>query len=464
MDFPSAFKERIQGQLPQEADLLFTALSEEAPTSIRLNPFKPFSKLPDLEATPWNGQGRYLKERPSFTLDPAFHAGMYYVQEASSMSIEYALKQLDLTNALALDLCGAPGGKSTLLATHLYPKGGMVLANEVIRARAQTLKENCIKWGLPNMAVSNLDPKHFAKSKVLFDLILVDAPCSGEGMFRKDEAARNEWSTEHVSMCAARQKRILSDILPNLKAGGYLLYSTCTFSEEENEENLNWLAQEHELQSLLINFPEEWNIIPKEKNGVIGYAFYPHKTKGEGFFIALLKKSETPDEAQAETPRKKDKKQTSNSLGKKTDANCHAWLNEDVKLFEWFDGVYAVPARLEEMASKLFNGFPLQYLGTKVAELAGRDWKPSAELAFSVIANPEAFPSVTLGIEDALHFLRRDELKFPDSPQGWLRLDYMNQGLGFVKNLGNRSNSQYPKEWRILMQIAEIAPSWHQTS
>ncbi len=464
MDFPSAFQERIKGQLPQEADLLFSALSEEAPTSIRLNPFKAFTSLPTLPKTPWNENGRFLQERPSFTLDPAFHAGMYYVQEASSMSIDFVLNQLDLEGALALDLCGAPGGKSTLLGTHLYPKGGMVLANEVIRARANTLKENIIKWGLPNMAVSNLDPKHFAKSKVLFDLILVDAPCSGEGMFRKDEAARNEWSPEHVSMCAARQKRILSDILPNLKEEGYLLYSTCTFSEEENEANLNWLAQEQGMSSLSIDFPEEWNINRKEKNGCLGYSFFPHKTRGEGFFIALMQKEMDGSQTQKVSVKssKKEKKYAgAKKLGKKTDADCKTWLKDDVQLFEWYDGIYAVPESISELASTLFYGFPLQYLGTKVAEQAGRDWKPSAELALSVIANPSSFPSIELSQKDALHFLRRDELKFPDSPIGWLKLTYLNQGLGFVKNLGNRSNSQYPKEWRILMDLPEELETWY---
>jgi len=464
MDFPSAFQERILGQLPQEADLLFSALSESAPTSIRLNPFKAFTDLPELESTLWNKDGRYLNERPSFTLDPAFHAGMYYVQEASSMSIEYVLNQLNLEGALALDLCGAPGGKSTLLGTHLYPKGGMVLANEVIRARAQTLKENIIKWGLPNMAVSNLDPKHFAKSQVQFDLILVDAPCSGEGMFRKDEAAKEEWSLEHVSMCAARQKRILSDILPNLKDGGYLLYSTCTFSEEENEANLNWLAQEQGMNSVAIDFPAEWNITQKEQNGCLGYSFYPHKTKGEGFFIALMQKEDTrsPMPEVRDKSRKKEKKYSgAKKLGKKTDADCKDWLKEDVQLFEWFDGIYSIPKSISELASTLFYGFPLQYIGTKVAEQAGRDWKPSAELGLSVLANPEAFPSIELNQKDALHFLHRDELKFPDSPIGWLKLTYLNQGLGFVKNLGNRSNSQYPKEWRILMNLPEHLETWY---
>lgn len=453
MDLPSSFQQRICGQLPKEADLLFGALNEPAPVSIRLNPYKSFPALPELPEIPWNSDGRYLPARPSFTLDPAFHAGMYYAQEGSSMCLEFVLAQLHLDGALALDLCAAPGGKSTLLATHLYEKGGMVLANEVIRSRAQTLKENIIKWGLPNVAVSNLDPKHFEKSGVRFDLMLIDAPCSGEGMFRKDEAARTEWSEENVNLCAARQKRILSDILPSLKEGGYMIYSTCTYSEEENENNLEWLAAEHEISSLSIPFPAEWNITQKEKNGSIGYAFYPHKTSGEGFFIALLQKpGEAPEKKQKEVryPGKPDKSGPGFSL-----------LNKPY-LFDWYDGKYAVPENIKELAGELFHSFPLIYIGTKVAEQAGRDWKPAAELAFSLLSDPKAFPEIELSRIDALHFLHRDELKFPEQPMGWLKLNYHGHGLGYVKNLGNRSNSQYPKEWRILMALPEELPElWY---
>lgn len=453
MDFPSHFRQRIQGQLPKEADLLFKALEEASPVSIRLNPLKPFTGLPTLPSIPWNEQGRYLYERPSFTLDPAFHAGMYYVQEASSMSLEFVLNQLDLTNALVLDLCGAPGGKSSLLANHLWDKGGMVLANEVIRSRALILKENLIKWGLPNIATTNLDPARLAASGVLFDLIVVDAPCSGEGMFRKDESAKEEWSPEHVELCASRQKRILSDILPALKPGGYLIYSTCTFSETENEANLSWLAKQEDLESVAIPFPESWNINTHSNENISASRFYPHKIKGEGFFISLMQKKGTPPV----------KNKTSPSLpGKKNKAPIEYMLKPKSFIFQWFDGWYALPENLKEMAGELFHSLPIQYMGTKVAEAAGNEWKPSAELAFSVIANPDAFAFKELSRLEALHFLHRDDLKFPEFDLGWIRLNYLGQGLGFVKNLGKRSNSQYPKEWRIRKDLPEELPSqWH---
>ncbi len=448
MEFPSEFEKRIQGQLLKEADLFFNALRSESPVSIRIHPYKN-TQAENLEPIPWNPFGFYLPDRPSFTLDPAFHAGTYYVQEASSMSLQFVLDQIPLEGALALDLCAAPGGKSSLIATHLYEKEGMLLANEVIRSRAQILKENLIKWGLPNIAVSNLDARNIAASGLQFDLIAVDAPCSGEGMFRKDEAARQEWSEQHVDLCAARQQRILADILPALKPGGYLIYSTCTFSEEENENNLHWLAQELELESLEIPFPPDWQIRLKEKNGVKGYAFYPHLCKGEGFFIALLRKKEETNTRTPKDLKKPGKEVNSPELNK--------WLTGAPYCFEWFDGLYAVPQSLVGHASALFR-LPLQYLGVKAAEPAGHDLKPSSELAFSLIHNREAFSSVELTRRQALHFLRRDELKFPDAEKGWLRMDYQGNGLGFVKNLGNRCNSQYPKEWRIRMALPDELP------
>lgn len=453
MELPSAFRQRITGQLRSEADLFFSSLEGPAPVSIRINPFKPFPAHTRKEPVLWNPNGFYLDERPSFTLDPAFHAGMYYVQEAASMSLEFVLGQLSLEGAVALDLCASPGGKSSLLASHLWPRKGVVLANEVIRQRAFTLKENLVKWGLPNILVSQLDPRQIGMAGALFDLILIDAPCSGEGMFRKDDTAKSEWSPEHVELCSARQKRILSDVLPALKEGGHLIYSTCTFSEEENEENLRWLKQEHGLTSLSIPFPENRGIVEMEQDGVFGYRFYPHRTKGEGLFIALLQKTEA-----AKAPKTKSF-QPGSKNAKKGPAH---FVNEDFRFFQGHDGWHGFPSGLAEQAGFLQSSLPLFYPGLRVAEEIGKEWKPAPELAFSVSRNREAFSSIPLERKEALRFLHRDELKFPDAPMGWLLLDYLGQGLGFVKNLGNRSNSQYPKEWRILMSLpAELPPLWY---
>ncbi|GAB3814418.1 hypothetical protein GCM10028895_07510 [Pontibacter rugosus] len=223
-----------------------------------------------------------------FTLDPLLHAGAYYVQEASSMFLEQALKQsIDLDESLhVLDLCGAPGGKSTHLAS-LISKDSLLVANEVIRSRASILAENVTKWGSGNVLVTSNDPREFSRLPDFFDVMVIDAPCSGEGMFRKDHAAVGEWSEENVNLCAQRQQRILMDVWDALKPGGLLIYSTCTWNEKENEENIAWLAAQEGVESIKLEVQPEWGIIPTQLNGLEGYRFYPHRVQGEGFLWLL---------------------------------------------------------------------------------------------------------------------------------------------------------------------------------
>ena len=244
ISLPPAFTERMQQLLGNESETFFQALVSESPTSIRLNPEKtvntdlPFSELLSRQV-PWCSNGYYLKERPSFTSDPLLHGGAYYVQEASSMFLQVVLQQITEDTPLrVLDLCAAPGGKSTLLANNL-PKDSLLVSNEVIKSRASILKENIIKWGYDHIVVTNSDPNRFTGMKGAFDMILVDAPCSGEGMFRKDEKAITEWSENNLRLCEERQKRILSDVWDALAPGGYLVYSTCTYNPGENEDILN---------------------------------------------------------------------------------------------------------------------------------------------------------------------------------------------------------------------------------
>ncbi|HEX8060200.1 MAG TPA: RsmB/NOP family class I SAM-dependent RNA methyltransferase, partial [Cyclobacteriaceae bacterium] len=258
------------------------ALSEEPVSSIRINRLK----KPNLagEHVSWCSTGIYLPERPVFTLDPNFHAGAYYVQEASSMFLEQAVKSsVDLSKPLrVLDLCAAPGGKSTHLL-QLISNESLLVSNEVIRSRAMILSENIQKWGKSNVIVTNNDPKDFTELNGYFDLIVVDAPCSGEGLFRKDEDAMQEWSDENVNLCSLRQRRILADVWPALKENGVLIYCTCTYNEAENENNLKWLSEQKDIE--LIDLPHFPGV---EKT--TGYRFMPHKVKGEGFFIAAVRK------------------------------------------------------------------------------------------------------------------------------------------------------------------------------
>ena len=295
ISLPPAFTERMQQLLGNESETFFQALVSESPTSIRLNPEKtantdlPFSELLSRQV-PWCSNGYYLKERPSFTSDPLLHGGAYYVQEASSMFLQVVLQQITGDTPLrVLDLCAAPGGKSTLLANNL-PKDSLLVSNEIIKSRASILKENIIKWGYDHIVVTNSDPNRFTGMKGAFDMILVDAPCSGEGMFRKDEKAIMEWSENNLRLCEERQKRILSDVWDALAPGGYLVYSTCTYNPGENEDILNWILTTFDASSVEIR--HNFTAITPSPSPLHGYHFYPHKTSGEGLFMGVIQKND----------------------------------------------------------------------------------------------------------------------------------------------------------------------------
>ena len=284
---PIEFLDRMRQQLGSESDLLFRALEEEQPTSIRLNDKRDVLSFPcDTAEVPWHIDGYYLAERPQFTLDPLFHAGCYYVQEAASMYVQQALEQYVRRDSVVLDLCAAPGGKSTLISQYIGDEG-LLLSNEVNRQRVFILSENIQKWGNGNTVVTHNTAEDFGeRCRNLFDCVLVDAPCSGEGMFRKDQDARKEWSVQNVKMCAERQRKILMDVWPSLKPGGILIYSTCTFNEEENEDNAQWVADCLGADILPLQHDPSWGIT----EGYPGYHFYPHKTKSEGFYLCVLRK------------------------------------------------------------------------------------------------------------------------------------------------------------------------------
>ena len=322
MELPASFIDYTRALLgDEEYTELVTALESEQPVSIRLNPLKPFGFQSGESAVPWCTSGFYLKERLTFTFDPLFHAGCYYVQEASSMFVEQALRQYAGEEpAVMLDLCAAPGGKSTHVRG-ILPENSLLVANEVIRNRSQILAENLTKWGHPDVVVTNSDPSDFTPLEEFFDVILTDVPCSGEGMFRKDPVAVSEWSSENVEICRQRQRRIISDIWPCLKPGGILIYSTCTYNTKENEENVRWIKDEFGAEVLPLDVAEDWNITGNLLQGerFPVYRFLPHKTKGEGFFLAVLRKpgaeqafapgkaSETPA-VRGENPRGKGRK------------------------------------------------------------------------------------------------------------------------------------------------------------
>ena len=431
----------------------------DTPVSVRVNQAKGTRTPKDAEPVGWCDTGFYLPNRPAFTFDPLFHAGAYYVQEASSMFLEQAIRTYVTTPVRCLDLCAAPGGKSTHLSS-LLRDGSLLVSNEVIRNRSYILAENLAKWGNASTIVLNDDPAEIGEAlPEQFDLIVTDVPCSGEGMFRKDEASVGEWSMENVQLCAARQRRILHDIWPALRPGGLLIYSTCTYNTEEDEENVRHIVEELGAEALPVATDKTWHVTGPLRYGNPVYRFFPHKTKGEGFFLAILRKSgdeeyEAAGERPVKSARNKGKKETKTTLPIPKEAWGYLREQENITL-EW-DGprLHMIPTAhkpfLERLRDKRLR---ILAAGTLVGELKGKDLIPSQTLALSQELNPSAFPDVELTWEEAIRYLRKEAITLPEGlPKGYLLMRYQGVPLGFVKHLGNRSNNLYPQEWRIRMQ------------
>jgi NOL1/NOP2/sun family putative RNA methylase len=424
--------------------------SEEMLTSVRKNQAKPSSVFLEEEAIAWSSTGKYLIERPSFTADPLFHAGAYYVQEASSMFLEQVLKQSDLTKTLkVLDLCAAPGGKSTLISSLLTDES-LLLANEIIKTRVPILSDNLIRWGKANTYVSNNDPKDFGKVPGFFDIVVVDAPCSGSGMFRKDPQAISQWSEEAVNLCSQRQQRILADVYPALKENGLLIYSTCSYSKEENEDICDWLASTFKLESLRIPLESAWGIqeTKSDSKQQWGYRFYPHLVKGEGFFIACFRKKESTKEV---VTRHKKEERNRIAQGKVTELATWIKPNTSYELTLLGDVFLAIPANQLTDFDYLREHLYLKKAGTRLGKFAGNDFIPDHELALSVWAS-ENIPRIPLSREQALNYLKRIDFRVDTTLNGWALVSYESLALGWVKVLPKRLNNYYPKEWRIVNQ------------
>ncbi|PWK75260.1 16S rRNA C967 or C1407 C5-methylase (RsmB/RsmF family) [Mucilaginibacter oryzae] len=422
---------------------------EDAPTSIRVNPFK-LSDLKNTSNVPWCPQGYYLDSRPSFTFDPLFHAGCYYVQEASSMFIDHIVKNIHQNNddtIKVLDLCAAPGGKSTLLNSALQP-ADLLVANEIIKTRVPILADNLSRWGTANTIVTNNDPKDFTRLKSFFDIILVDAPCSGSGMFRKDPEAMNEWSESNVNLCHQRQERILADVYPALKGDGYLIYSTCSYSHQENEDMLDWLCTAFELESVRIPINDDWGIVETQSpvKKAWGYRFYPGKVKGEGLFASCLRKKENSGNLVSF------KNNTQQKLpGKELDL-VRSYINnpDEFYYFKVNDDWMAINRNHKESLNILQRHLYIKKSGVLIGKLAGKDLIPDHELALSVIVNKDAVLQTALNKEQAIQYLRRDNIDLNTTDKGWTLMTYQDHPLGWAKLLPNRINNYYPKEIRIL--------------
>lgn len=438
--FPPAFESRVKHDLFLGSDLL-NALNTNPPVSVRFHPHKKHSELAIIKEVPWCENAVYLKERPSFTLDPLFHAGSYYPQEAGSMVLDKVLKQLDLSEApKILDLCAAPGGKSTLIAS-LLDGNGLLVSNEVIQQRARILKENIGKWGYHNTIVTNNDPKDFSRLAQFFDVIVVDAPCSGEGMFRKDPNARDEWSEDNVELCSGRQKRIVMDVWDALIPGGFMIYSTCTFNSAENEDNISWFIDELGAELIQLSLPAP---ILKGRNG-IGHYCIPGKTETEGFYIAVLQKGAEKSVRQRYTRKTEFRKQK-----ELLDCGLYADLSA-ISLINWNDKLLALPLEMEESMLHVQAQMRLQKMGTTIGEISRKGIMPSEELALDPQLN--IFKNrIEVERQQALNYLHGDTFKL-DGTQGYQLITFQNEPLGWIKHLGNRFNNLYPKEWRIRMNV-----------
>jgi 16S rRNA C967 or C1407 C5-methylase (RsmB/RsmF family)/NOL1/NOP2/fmu family ribosome biogenesis protein len=442
---PKEFIVRIQNQYA-DADQLIESLELDAPTSIRLNSQKNKSVFSTAKQIPWCATGRFLNERPRFTLDPLFHAGAYYPQEAGSMFIDFVLKHITLpSEPICLDLCAAPGGKSTLILDYLAGNG-LLIANEIMRNRAQILRENSTKWGASNCVVTNNEAIDFGEKGGLFDFILVDAPCSGEGMFRKDENARTEWSISNAENCVVRQEKILDDVWPALKQDGYLLYSTCTFNPEENERQLKRFLEKVDGELVDLDLPEAWGVTKGEES--VGYACLPHRIETEGFYFALIRKNEGHKSVRFSNSKKSDKKKV-NALETPLSFKHVEQSNFYVHLH--LNHYYAFPEQQKQLGIFFLQNFKCMKWGVRLGEQVGKSENPDHEWALAYALN-HPYSDCEVDKQQALTYLKGESI-IVDAPKGWVRITHDGLGLGWVKNLGNRVNNYYPKEYRIRMAI-----------
>ncbi|MEI7965003.1 MAG: RNA methyltransferase [Chitinophagaceae bacterium] len=440
-----------------EASFRAVHQSGEQVTSIRFNPAKyndeSVSDLLNTEAdgkVPWCSEAYYLKSRPSFTADPLFHAGVYYVQDASSMILKEALKQsVELSQPLKLlDLCAAPGGKSTLIQSVISAES-LLVSNEVIKTRVNVLCENISKWGAANVIVTQNDPHDFQRLGPYFDVVVVDAPCSGSGLFRKDPSAIEEWSESHVDLCGQRQQRILADILPALKPGGVLLYSTCSYSEAEDEEMVDWLLDREDIESISLDLDAEWNIMGtvSTKHNGYGYRFFPDRLRGEGFFLAAFRKTGTSEMTQS-SHRYKKRNDRLNAADQQL-LKPYLKLPEQYFFIKQQESVIAMPIHLEDDLQALQANLYIRKAGVKLGSIMHAELIPDHELALSVMLADDT-QTLQLDKPDALQYLRKETISVQTEQRGWALVRYLQFPLGWVKILPNRINNYYPAHWRIL--------------
>ncbi|MBR5135860.1 MAG: rRNA cytosine-C5-methylase [Rikenellaceae bacterium] len=454
---PEKFVATLTAELgAEECQALCAALDTPATVAIRLHPDKPSTAADGARPIAWSDGGYYLDERPSFTTDPAFHAGAYYVQEPSSQFVGYLLRPIiERTPRLRLlDLCAAPGGKSTLYSS-LVGCDGLVVANEINRQRAAVLADNVRKWGVGNVAVTNNDPAHFAGFEQWFDVVAVDAPCSGEGMFRKTPEARDEWNDGSAAMCADRQLKILQDIWPTLRADGTIIYSTCTFNRTEDEGLLErfseWVGEDELEAAGEVVVGDDWGIVCSRIGVWQTFRFKPHRAEGEGFFAAIARKSSN---AGGKSRNPKSRKTIFSAPDKKSVTELERWVKEP-KQMKWTainDTYYGYYASHADDMRVLAESMTVIHSGVCMGQIFKGKLKPEHSLAMFTGLNTSAIPTVEVSREMALDYLRRGDIGVTEQMvEGINLLCYEGLPLGWIKRVGNRSNNLYPNSLRILI-------------
>jgi len=455
MSLPPSFINELNklAELEPRVNGLADALRDTAPSvSIRFNR----AKCPSLPASvagviagnpvPWCPWGLYLGQRPLFTFDPAIHQGLYYVQDASSMFITHVIKSLTQNYGhpvTYLDACAAPGGKTTAAIDSL-PEGSLVVANEWDYRRAEILRENIIKWGYPATVVSRGDTRYYSKMRETFDIIAADVPCSGEGMMRKDDEAVSQWSPALIEQCTTRQREIIGNLWPSLKQGGYLIYSTCTFNRDENEQMVDYLVDSLGAEPVAIDGSEKFDgILPGIATQYPCYRFMPHRIDGEGLFMAVVKKN-------GEIPTARRDK-TRESKPAKLPFRLPDWIPANIEMKLIGDTLYGISPAWKTTVEKLMATGNVIMPGIEIATVKGRDLIPSQGLAMSTAFKRGTAPEVEVNRDLALDYLRRDTITLPEGTmRGHVLLTHNSHPLGWVKNLGNRANNLYPSPWRIL--------------
>lgn len=458
MGLNEVFKEYLEEAIGKANSLVaFSAFERPASSSVRINPFKS-GPVPEGREVSWNRHGRILAQRPVFTLDPSFHGGAYYVQDSSSMFVGHVFRQF-VKSAVAdsvnerpvrvLDLCAAPGGKSTDLAASLREMFGdrfVLVSNEVMKQRAAVLADNVALWGDPNVVVTSDDPRAFAGLTEFFDVIVADVPCSGEGMFRKDEEAQRQWSVDNVFHCEARQKRIVADVWPSLKTGGVFIYSTCTFNRVENDGNVSWMLDSFGAEPLLEN--DVVNGCAGVLKTEFGYSLVPGFVEGEGQYCSAVRKS---GEGSGSRPIQSSR---NGKPGVRLQSEAlQRMFTIEMGFRQKGDLITAVPVNILSDVEILERHLHVLSAGCAAGIFKGKDFVPDADLALCIAFRKDFYDVAEVSSDLALAYLHKDPILLPDHPKGFVLICYEGVPLGFVKNLGNRCNSLHPQHRRIRMDV-----------